>query len=188
LNARACLLLCLLCGGCTLGPDYRRPDPPPVDRYTATETPSHVGSSRIDPGVPIAEGWWKAFGSPALDALVARALANSPTLAQARGRLVEAQELQTARSNAARLPSVDGYLGVERQRIDPATVGFPQAPNPGPFTVYSIGANVAYTFDLFGGTRRELEGLLHDEFGIDHTTLQVDHADDGRLVEMGRFG
>jgi cobalt-zinc-cadmium efflux system protein len=35
--------------------------------------------------------------------------------------------------------------------------------------------------------RRELEQLLRDEFGIEHTTLQVDHADDGGLVEMGRF-
>ena len=35
--------------------------------------------------------------------------------------------------------------------------------------------------------RRELERLLHDEFGIGHTTLQVDHAADGGLVEMGRF-
>lgn len=36
--------------------------------------------------------------------------------------------------------------------------------------------------------RRELERLLHDEFGIEHTTLQVDHAGDAGLVEMGRFG
>jgi len=35
--------------------------------------------------------------------------------------------------------------------------------------------------------RRELERLLHDEFGIGHTTLQVDHVADGGLVEMGRF-
>jgi cobalt-zinc-cadmium efflux system protein len=35
--------------------------------------------------------------------------------------------------------------------------------------------------------RRELETLLRDEFGIGHTTLQVDHAADGGLVEMGRF-
>jgi cobalt-zinc-cadmium efflux system protein len=38
------------------------------------------------------------------------------------------------------------------------------------------------------GRRRELEALLRDEFGIDHTTLQVDHAAEGGLVEMGRFG
>jgi cobalt-zinc-cadmium efflux system protein len=37
------------------------------------------------------------------------------------------------------------------------------------------------------GRRRELEQLLRDEFGIEHTTLQVDHADEGGLVEMGRF-
>jgi len=37
------------------------------------------------------------------------------------------------------------------------------------------------------GRRRELERLLHDEFGIEHTTLQVDHASDATLVEMGRF-
>ena len=35
--------------------------------------------------------------------------------------------------------------------------------------------------------RRELERVLRDEFAIEHTTLQVDHATDGGLVEMGRF-
>jgi cobalt-zinc-cadmium efflux system protein len=34
--------------------------------------------------------------------------------------------------------------------------------------------------------RRELERVIHDEFEIEHTTLQVDHAQDGRLVELGR--
>jgi cobalt-zinc-cadmium efflux system protein len=38
------------------------------------------------------------------------------------------------------------------------------------------------------GRRRELERMLHDEFGIEHTTLQVDHAADGGLVELARFG
>ncbi len=38
------------------------------------------------------------------------------------------------------------------------------------------------------GRRRELEALLRDEFGIEHTTLQVDHGSDpGGLVEIGRF-
>jgi cobalt-zinc-cadmium efflux system protein len=38
------------------------------------------------------------------------------------------------------------------------------------------------------GRRRELERLLHDEFGIEHTTLQVDHAAESGLVEIARFG
>jgi len=37
------------------------------------------------------------------------------------------------------------------------------------------------------GRRRELERLLRAEFGIEHTTLQVDHAGEaGGLVELGR--
>jgi len=36
--------------------------------------------------------------------------------------------------------------------------------------------------------RRELERVLHDEFGIEHTTLQVDHASESGLVELSRFG
>jgi cobalt-zinc-cadmium efflux system protein len=37
------------------------------------------------------------------------------------------------------------------------------------------------------GRRRDLERLLGDEFGIEHTTLQVDHVGEDRLVEIGRF-
>jgi cobalt-zinc-cadmium efflux system protein len=38
------------------------------------------------------------------------------------------------------------------------------------------------------GTRRELERELATRFGIEHTTLQVDHVgEQGGLVELGRF-
>ena len=33
------------------------------------------------------------------------------------------------------------------------------------------------------GARREMEGMLHERFGLDHTTLQVDHAG-GELLEI----
>jgi cobalt-zinc-cadmium efflux system protein len=36
------------------------------------------------------------------------------------------------------------------------------------------------------GRRRELERFLREEYGIEHTTLQVDHAQEGGLVEFGR--
>lgn len=32
--------------------------------------------------------------------------------------------------------------------------------------------------------RRELEGLLRERFGLEHTTLQVDHEDGGELLEL----
>lgn len=34
------------------------------------------------------------------------------------------------------------------------------------------------------GIRRDLETLLHERFDIDHTTLQVDHANDPHLVQI----
>ncbi|HEY7148593.1 MAG TPA: cation diffusion facilitator family transporter [Gaiellaceae bacterium] len=37
------------------------------------------------------------------------------------------------------------------------------------------------------GVRLELEQLLHDRFGIDHTTLQVDHVRERRLVELRKL-
>ena len=35
------------------------------------------------------------------------------------------------------------------------------------------------------GIRRELEAVLHERFGIDHTTLQVEHTAD-RLLDISR--
>lgn len=146
----------LLCAGCTVGPDFRAPDPPAVDRYTSSPQPDAIG---VVPGRDIPAEWWSVFGSADIDALVSRALAASPTLDQARARLVQAQELRTARAGATQYPQVDATASAVRQRIDPATFGFPEAPNPGPFNVFSIGADISYTFDLFGGARRELESL-----------------------------
>jgi cobalt-zinc-cadmium efflux system protein len=34
-------------------------------------------------------------------------------------------------------------------------------------------------------TRRHLESLLHDRYGIDHTTLQVEHESDAGLIQLG---
>ncbi len=160
-----------VCAGCTVGPDFRVPEPPPGDRYAPGPAPEVALAARPDRDIPA--DWWTLFGSPELDVLVRRALAHSPTLDAARARLTEAQEVRGARAGALAFPSVDGTLGVTRQRIDPATVGFPQAPNPGPFTVYSIGADVSYTFDLFGGSRRELEALAAE---VDYRAYELEGA------------
>jgi cobalt-zinc-cadmium efflux system protein len=88
-----------------------------------------------------------------------------------------------------------------RRRIDAGALGHRLASAPGVVEVHDLhvwtitsgfAALSAHVLVRPGedchGRRRELEQLLHDEFGIDHTTLQVDHAGDAGLVEMGRFG
>ena len=37
------------------------------------------------------------------------------------------------------------------------------------------------------GVRLELERVLHEQFGIDHTTLQVDHTRESPLVELRKL-
>jgi NodT family efflux transporter outer membrane factor (OMF) lipoprotein len=91
--------------------------------------------------------------------LVNDALAHSPTVLQARARLREAQEDLTAQSRGTLYPTLDGQLGVTRQKIDPAAFGFPNIPPAPPFTLYNAQVNVSYTLDLFGANRRMLEGV-----------------------------
>ena len=82
------------------------------------------------------------------------------------------------RAVGERLVGAPGVVEVHDLHIWTITSGFP---------ALSAHVLVAPGEDCHG-RRRELERLLQSEFAIEHTTLQVDHAADGGLVEMGRFG
>lgn len=149
---------------CTMGPDFRAPEAPSTGVYTAGAPPSSTIAAdgvaqRFVPARDLPADWWTLYASPKLDALVRAALAASPTLPQARARLAQAQEDLNARTSSVQLPAVDGAIGLSRNQIDPAALGFPDAPKTGPFTLYSVGVSVSYTIDAFGGARRELESL-----------------------------
>ena len=81
------------------------------------------------------------------------------------------------RAVGERLVGAPGVVEVHDLHIWTITSGFP---------ALSAHVLVAPGEDCHG-RRRELERLLRNEFAIEHTTLQVDHATDGGLVEMGRF-
>ncbi|MEO6749693.1 MAG: efflux transporter outer membrane subunit [Casimicrobiaceae bacterium] len=169
---RFAALAVLLAAGCTVGPDFRLPPGASSTTYLPG-VPARAGAQRFADADDIRADWWALFASPRLDAAVRESLASSPTLEVARARLVEAQQNRTAGADAAAWPSASARAGIERQRIDPAAIGFPQAPNPGPFTLYSVGVDVAFTFDVFGGTRRELEGLAA---AVDYQRFELEAA------------
>ena len=76
-----------------------------------------------------------------------------------------------------RLAGMPGVVEVHDLHVWTITSGFP-----------ALSAHVLVRpGDDCHARRRELERLLHDEFDIEHTTLQVDHATDAGLVELGRF-
>ena len=59
--------------------------------------------ARVDAAAWPADGWWRSYGDPQLDALVEEALAGSPSLAIAQARLRAAQA-QTVAARAGLAP------------------------------------------------------------------------------------
>ena len=142
--------------GCTVGPDFVRPAAPSQTGYLAPgdhalgQMPGPVAVAGAGPE----RAWWTAFGSPALDALVTRAIAHNASLEASNATLAAAHEQVTA-VRGSQLPQVDANARVEHERVNLSAFGFP-GPNP-EFELYSVGGGVSYDLDLFGGRRRRLE-------------------------------
>ncbi|MCU6497409.1 efflux transporter outer membrane subunit [Rugamonas sp. A1-17] len=163
-------------GGCALGPDFKAPAAPAAagDSYTPTPLASTTASSpgvaggaqQFVAGQDIPAQWWMVFRSPALDQLIRGALAQNPNMAAAEASLRQAQESYNAQAGSLVYPSVDGQLGVARQKVSEASGG-----RGGVFNLYNASVNVAYTPDVFGSTRRTLEGA---QAQVDYQRFQVE--------------
>ena len=155
-TSRLTLLAAALClAGCAVGPDYKRPSPDlPVswklDAPWRTGAPADVA----DKGE-----WWKAFGDAQLDALEAKAMADSPTLAIAAARLAQARATVTAQS-AGLFPSLALTSRDQRFRIS-ANRPLANYASPNFSTVqndYTLGVGASYEVDLAGRVSRSIEG------------------------------
>ena len=152
--------------GCAVGPDFRAPPPPDVKSYTEAPMPMETVSApglggrkqRFMDGGDIPAQWWTLFHSEALDQLMRRALADSPTLAAAEAALRRAQEDLRARTGTVVYPSLDGSFSASRQKTTGAVYGLPGEQGT-TFSLYNASVNVTYVLDVFGKGRRELEAL-----------------------------
>jgi NodT family efflux transporter outer membrane factor (OMF) lipoprotein len=145
-------LAAVLATGCAaVGPDFQAPAAPSVERFAMTGDAAPV----LAPAQAPAGAWWAALGSPQLNAVMAQALKDSPTLAEADATLRRSQ-LQAVQANALIAPQVEGNAGATRQRINTQQFGLTGFPSP-TISLYSIGAGVSYDLDLFGGAKRGLE-------------------------------
>lgn len=150
--------------GCTVGPNFEPPKPPPDTKYRKDNTVTLPAgakdeSQRLIVGTQLRQDWWALFHSPELDATVQAAITGSPTLVQARATLAQALQVEVQAAGGL-YPQLNGAAGATRQRLDFATLGIP--PNPAfppfaEFNVFSVGPEVSYTLDIWGGTRRQIE-------------------------------
>lgn len=159
----------LLLAGCAVGPDFKRPAPPPVQRYTADPLPARTAASagsggtaqRLVVGQDIPGEWWQLFRSPALDALIKEALRHNPDIAAAKAALRQAQELRLAGAGAF-FPLVQASLNASRNKT-PAVLGATPASDALYYNLYTPQLSVTYSPDVFGGTRRNVEALKAQE-------------------------
>jgi NodT family efflux transporter outer membrane factor (OMF) lipoprotein len=147
------------------GPDYRTPPAPATDQYTAAPLPNETASApgaagapqRFAPGEEIPAAWWTLFHCEPLDSLIRQALANSPNITAAQAALRQAHENYRAQFGGSLLPSIDAQLGAQREKFNGVTVGEPGIVDY--LNLYNASVNVSYKLDIFGGARRQLEGL-----------------------------
>lgn len=141
----------LLASACSVGPDYKRPD-------VAEITPASWRWKTVEPRETADKGeWWRSLGDPALDELVAAALAENQDLRSAVAR-VDAARASARIERSAFFPSLS--IGALYRRE--ATSG--NLPTPIPVTVpaghlstYSIPLDLSYEVDLWGRVRRSFE-------------------------------
>ena len=161
--------------GCTVGPNFHRPDGPDTPRYTDTPMPPQTESAngtvqRFVDGGDLPAQWWSMYRSEPLDRLVRDSIAGSPTLAAARATLTQAQENLAARTGALLYPAVNANASATREKISNAAFG---ASGASLFNLYNASIDVSYLLDVAGGNRRQLEAL---EAQVDYQNYQLEGA------------
>lgn len=151
----------LLAGGCAVGPDFVRPKPPPVTRYSREKAPEQTveaagRAQRFEIGATVARDWWRLFNSPQIDEVVRMAISRNLTLQSALATLRQSRENLRA-GYGVFFPQIDAGFNAARQKFSPAQFG---SSAPGStFNLYTLNSTVSYVLDVFGGQRRQVENL-----------------------------
>ena len=167
--AYGCFAL-LLAGCAAVGPDYERPAVDLPNTYGDPVANAAGATAAIDPA------WWKLYGDPTLDSLVARALERNADIRLAVARIEEA-DANLREAGAAFLPQVDLGTTGARSRISTNTA------TPLPSAVSTVRNNLrlavstSFELDFWGRLRRALEAVraqaLGTRFAKDVVTLSL---------------
>jgi multidrug efflux system outer membrane protein len=134
--------------GCTVGPDYARPEVKAAAEWSEQGTPGAVDLA-----------WWERFGDPRLTALVQRAVASSPDLREAQARLDEARANRDATAGG-RLPQVTAK-GSATENVLSENGQLPIGNLPGferAFPLYDLGFDASWELDFWGRHTRQMQG------------------------------
>ncbi len=151
----------LALAGCMVGPDYKHPAVPSSAEGHFVEAPTAAGE--------LPPHWWRLYDDATLDALVTEALAHNTdirvatanlkkaryVLSEARGHLLPDTATQTQFTHTREGSAQLGATGA----VGTATTALPDSFT---YDFTSLGLNVSYEVDLFGGVRRGIEAARGD--------------------------
>ncbi len=180
------LSIAILCAGCTVGPEPRKPDvdvpeawAASRDRSIATDLPSRVVAGPADAG-----RWWSVFRDPVLDRLIDDAMAQSLDVQTAGLRIAEARAQRDAEAGAYD-PTVGATVAAARFRTGAGGIGqalgggaasssgassASSSGSGGPSSdsgviasnLFQVGFDATWEPDLFGRVRRSVQAADAD--------------------------
>jgi outer membrane protein, multidrug efflux system len=156
----ASAVLLLLGSGCTVGPNYQKPDfPVPSIWNQAQEKGIDTRSAKFT-------HWWTAFNDTFLNSLVERAVRSNLDLRLADARVREARASRVSVSAGA-WPTIGTSSSYSRNRSSENTLSLPPQGNgvPSPSLgrgdlendLFQTGFDASWEIDVFGGVRRSVE-------------------------------
>ena len=159
----AAAVLAALLSDCVVGPDYRRPEvqAPAAYLYPAGQ----------DAALAEAE-WWKAFGDPVLDGLIAEALVHNRSIKVAAANVEQAAGvLQSTRS--AFYPQVGYQLAGGRNRFTEDGLNALSAGVSNPTNYFQALAGASWEIDLWGRVQRLSESAQANVLATDEARRGV---------------
>lgn len=154
--AIAAVAAALLAAGCaSFGGLAPRAQPADAANLAARAT---LADAKLSNAAWPAADWWRRFGDPQLDALIAEALAGNPGMKSARARVDRALAL-AASSGAALAPQANAGANVTRQRYSSNGI-FPPPIAGAWYTQTDLAASFSYEFDLWGRNRAAYDAAL----------------------------
>lgn len=148
--------------GCSLSPDYKRPN-------VSTPT-SWSETSQTSENIQVTQEWWKNFNSEPLNNYMQQALINNTDIT-AGLQTISQSRASLKISDANMLPSINASGSVGRSQNNPATGKTTYSSS------ISTGLNASYELDLFGANRANVEAtqanLMSSIYSQDALSLVV---------------
>jgi NodT family efflux transporter outer membrane factor (OMF) lipoprotein len=139
------LVILLMISGCSVGPDYKRPDAPVPSSFKELKG----WRQALPRDQEIRTKWWEAFGDPILNSLAQQVNVSNQSIALAESQYRQAQALvQLARANY--FPTLGAGAAY--------TLSRPAGETSGTVNQHQISLNAIWEVDLWGKVRRQVEG------------------------------